>query len=76
MKNAKTNRTIANVLSHVFLTILSIIWLLPVVWLIMQSFRATPTGAFPKAIIPETWTIQTILVCLRKLTCLTSHAGL
>lgn len=58
MKNAKTNRTIANVLSHVFLTILSIIWLLPVVWLIMQSFRATPTGAFPKAIIPETWTIS------------------
>ena len=49
MKNAKTNRTIANVLSHVFLTVLSIIWLLPVVWLVMQSFRATPTGAFPKA---------------------------
>ena len=58
MKNAKTNRTIANVLSHVFLTVLSIIWLLPVAWLLMQSFRATPTGAFPKAIIPETWTLS------------------
>ena len=58
MKNAKKKRYIANIASHVFLTVLSIIWLLPVVWLIMQSFRATPTGAFPKAIVPETWTIS------------------
>ena len=58
MKNAKTKRTVANLVSHVFLTVLSIIWLLPVVWLIMQSFRETPTGAFPKTIIPDTWTIS------------------
>ncbi len=43
-----TKNKVANTIIHIFLTILSIIWLLPIVWLIITSFRGKPTGAFPQ----------------------------
>lgn len=58
MMNTKTKSKIVNTICHVGLTILSIIWLIPIAWLIMHSFRKTPPGAFPKALIPETWTLD------------------
>lgn len=58
MKNRKTKTKISIGLSYTVLTVLSIVWLMPVAWLIMQSFRKMPTGAFPKAIIPTLWTFE------------------
>lgn len=58
IKSKKTKEKVSNGISYAALTILGIVWLLPVAWLIIQSFRKTPTGAFPKAIIPTSWTIE------------------
>lgn len=38
----KRNRFIGNTIVHVILTILSIIWLFPVVWIVLESFNANP----------------------------------
>ncbi|MCL1863489.1 MAG: sugar ABC transporter permease [Defluviitaleaceae bacterium] len=45
------------VFSHVFLAILSIVWLLPIAWLVMHSFREEP-GAFVSYVIPRGFTFQ------------------
>lgn len=49
----KRNRFIANTIVHVILAILSIIWLFPVVWIILESFNANPDSGsdrfFPTA---------------------------
>lgn len=53
----RTKKLIKSIFGHSFLGVLSIIWLLPVVWLIMQSFRGEP-GAMTSYIIPKTWTLN------------------
>ena len=58
MMNMKTKNTIVNVICHIGLALLGFVWLIPIAWLIMHSFRGTPTGAFPSAIFPETWTLD------------------
>lgn len=58
MTNMKTKNAIVNMICHVGLTILAVIWLIPIAWLLMHSFRKTPPGAFPSALIPETWTFD------------------
>jgi arabinogalactan oligomer/maltooligosaccharide transport system permease protein len=49
----KRNRFIANTIVHVVLAILSIIWLFPVVWIVLESFNANPdpgsSSFFPSA---------------------------
>lgn len=45
----KRNRFISNTIVHIILTILSIIWLFPVVWILLESFNAKPdsgSGSF------------------------------
>lgn len=56
--NTKIKNFISNTLCHIGLTLLAIVWLIPIAWLIIHSFRGTPTGAFPSAILPETWTLD------------------
>lgn len=58
MKLAKTKKIISNSIIHVLLAFISIIWLIPIVWLIIQSFRGEPKGAFPNAIFPTVWTFD------------------
>ena len=50
-------KRIVNVLCHVFLTIISVVWLLPIAWLVMHSFREE-SGAFVSYVIPRGFTIQ------------------
>lgn len=57
IKSAKKRKRLVNILIYSFLTVLGIIWLLPIVWLIMTSFRGEP-GAFTSYIIPKTWTLD------------------
>lgn len=58
MMNMKTKSKIVNFFCYIGLSALGFVWLIPIAWLIMHSFRATPTGAFPNAIFPETWTLD------------------
>ncbi len=57
MKNSKTRSKLSNALSYALLTLLSVVWLAPIAWLVMQSFRAEG-GAFTSYIIPKEWTLE------------------
>ncbi|MBQ3783627.1 MAG: sugar ABC transporter permease [Lachnospiraceae bacterium] len=41
-RSMRQNRFIANTVVHTILTIMSIVWLFPVVWIILESFNAKP----------------------------------
>lgn len=43
--------------AHIFLAVLSIIWLLPIAWIVMHSFREE-SGAFVSYLIPRGFTFQ------------------
>lgn len=53
----KVKNRILNSLIYLILTIMSGIWLIPIVWLILQSFRKEG-GAFTTYIIPKEWTLD------------------
>ncbi len=53
----KNKRIIFGTIGHVFLSVLSVIWLLPVAWLILQSFRGEP-GAFTSYVWPKQLTFD------------------
>ena len=50
-------RRAINVLVHVFLAILAVIWVLPIVWIILTSFRAEP-GAYTNTFLPQGYTLD------------------
>ncbi len=53
---ARTKR-ISNGFTYAGLTVLSLVWLFPIFWLILQSFRAEP-GAYTKYLIPKEFTLD------------------
>ena len=53
----KARNRISNTAIYIILTVLSLIWLLPIAWLVMASLRAEP-GAYTTYIIPKGWTIS------------------
>lgn len=57
MKSVQTKQKISNGITYAVLSVLSVIWLAPIAWLIMQSFRKEG-GAFTKYIIPKEWTLD------------------
>ena len=44
LSSAKVGKTIRNSLVHIFLAVLSVIWLFPIFWVIMTSFRVENEG--------------------------------
>lgn len=62
MKKKKTRsmkkfRVLGNTTGQIILTMLSIIWIIPLLYLFVQSFRAEP-GAWSPTFFPETWTLD------------------
>ena len=57
MKSMKARAKASNALIYAVLSGLSFIWLLPIVWLIMSSFRKEP-GAYTAYIIPKEFTLD------------------
>lgn len=47
----------ANLIIHIFLFVLSIIWVLPILWLIITSLRGESTG-FVSYVFPKEWTFD------------------
>ena len=47
-RNTLTQPSFSIFFTYLFLIILSILWLLPIVWLVINSFRGLPKGAFPQ----------------------------
>ncbi|MEE1056228.1 MAG: sugar ABC transporter permease [Acutalibacteraceae bacterium] len=57
IKSYKTRRALGNAVIYVILTILSIIWVLPLAWIVMTSFSGEE-AAFIDHIIPTSWTFD------------------
>lgn len=53
----RLQRIFGNTVGHVVLTALSFLWIVPLVYLIAQSFRAEP-GAWSNTFFPQTWTLD------------------
>lgn len=57
MKSYKASRRIANGAIYGILSLMAIIWVLPIVWLIITSFRAEP-GAYTTYLLPREYTLD------------------
>lgn len=57
MMNMKVKNRISNTVIYIFLSIMVIIWLTPILWLVMCSFRDEP-GADLSYFFPKTWSLK------------------
>ncbi len=55
--NGKTKRRVVNWIVHLFLAVLSFIWIFPLLWVIMTSFRAGK-GSYTSTFFPDKLTIH------------------
>ena len=53
----KVRKKIANIFVHIILAILAFIWVLPIFWVILTSFRAKP-GSYVTTFFPESYTLD------------------
>ena len=51
--SVKTQKMISDIVVHVFLTIVAIVWLIPFVWLVAHSFRGESSGLFTEGFFPD-----------------------
>lgn len=59
MKSYKVRKALANTIIYTLLTILGAIWVFPLFWLVMQSFRGEMTSAmYIPYIIPEQFSLE------------------
>ena len=56
-KSYKTKKRIKNVIVHAFLAVLAAVWLLPIFWVILTSFRADP-GSYVDTFFPKSYTLD------------------
>ncbi len=57
MKSLKAGRIISNIIIYVILTVMAVLWVLPIVWLILQSFSGDGLGSRSK-LIPSSFTFN------------------
>lgn len=55
--SAKTKKRVVNILVHAFLAVLSVIWLFPIFWVIITSFRAEK-GSYVSTFLPKGYTFN------------------
>ena len=53
----RVKRIFGNTVGQIFLSVLSFIWIVPLIYLFVQSFRAEP-GAWSPTFFPKTWTLD------------------
>jgi arabinogalactan oligomer/maltooligosaccharide transport system permease protein len=53
----RAKRAVGNTVGQVVLTALSLLWIIPLIYLLVQSFRAEP-GAWSPGFFPQTWTLD------------------
>jgi arabinogalactan oligomer/maltooligosaccharide transport system permease protein len=56
MKSMKTRKTAANTAIYIILGILSVIWLIPIIYLVITSFRGEPGAWLDEYVMPKQWT--------------------
>lgn len=55
--SAKTRRFISNTIVHVSLAVLALIWLFPIFWVVLTSFRGEK-GSYVSSFFPKTYTLD------------------
>lgn len=63
-RSMKTKRVTMDVIVHVFLVIVAVIWLIPFVWLVAHSLRAESTGMFTYSFFPKQFTLNNYIQLL------------
>ncbi len=58
IRSMKKQRVITDIVVHVFLTLVAIIWLIPFVWLVAHSFRAGSKTLHYETFFPTDWTLD------------------
>ena len=66
MKSLKTRRLVGDIVIYVILSVMAVIWLLPIVWLVLQSF-GTDIGARSK-LVPSEFTFNNYLALFSNIT--------
>jgi arabinogalactan oligomer / maltooligosaccharide transport system permease protein len=61
MKNMKSRERFSNGIIYAVLSFLSFVWILPIFWLILVSFRAEP-GAYTAYIFPKSYTLNNYIL--------------
>lgn len=57
MKKNKKRISPANIIIYVVLSVLGVVWLLPIAWLLILSFRGDETGPYPIHVFPKEFTL-------------------
>lgn len=57
MRSLKTGRIISNTIIYIILVVMSVIWLAPIVWLVLQSFSGDGLASRVR-FVPSTWTLN------------------
>ena len=63
LTGAKVKKKVTNVFVHVILAILATVWLLPVLWVILTSFRAEK-GSYVSTFFPKSYTFDNYIKLL------------
>ena len=56
--SVKTTKMVTDIVVHLFLVIVAIVWLIPFVWIIAHSFRGESTGMFCSTFFPKEYTLD------------------
>lgn len=57
MKSARSTRLARNVVVHAVLSILAVIWVFPIIWVVLTSFRAEK-GSYVSTFLPQAFTLD------------------
>lgn len=57
IKSMKAKQYISDFVIYIILTLMSVLWILPIAWLILISFRKEP-GAFTNYLLPKAYTLD------------------
>ncbi len=63
MRKMSVQRKISNIFVYTFLSVLALVWILPILWVIITSFREE-TGSFTPYFLPRGYTIQNYITLL------------
>ena len=74
IKSLKFRRGITDCFIYILLIVLSLIWIAPILWLVLQSFSGEGIGASRK-FLPDSWTINNYLYLWPSVTGLTHNYG-
>ncbi len=66
---AKAKKTVANVFVHAFLAVLAVVWLFPIFWVILTSFRQE-RGSYVSTFFPKNYTFDNYIRLFRDTTIL------